>query len=276
MSAQAHRATVDFGLPENIYGHVKRLEWIASHLEPGARVLEIGCGTGYMITLPLIRAGWDVTGVDTDAASIDYGRGLLAAEGLDPTRLRSVDAATLTGEFDAVILSEVLEHIPDGGIQTLLATVRELLAPRGRLFITVPNGYGWYELEAFLWNRMGVGRLLEVLRVQRAVLALKARLASLALTYDHPSSLDASPHVQRFTWDSVARTVRSAGFSVVDRGGTVLFAGQLSNLFFTGYAWAAALNRALGSAMPALASSFMIMAIREFECDRGAGIEQGA
>ncbi len=259
----------EFGLPENIYGHVKRLEWIACHLDHDDRVLEIGCGTGYMITLPLVRAGWDAMGVDTDAASIEYGRGLLAAEGFDAERLRTVDAATLPGKFDAIILSEVLEHIPDAGIDALLATVRQLLAPGGKLLVTVPNGYGWYEFEAFLWNRMRLGRLLEILRIQRLAFALKARTASLPFSYDHPSSLDSSPHVQRFTWGSLARRIQAAGFELADRDGTVLFAGPASNLFFTGFAWPTALNRALGTWMPALASSFMLAATLDDEGDSG-------
>jgi SAM-dependent methyltransferase len=261
MSARNHVSAIDFGLPENIYGHVKRLEWIAAHLRAGDRVLEIGCGTGYMITLPLIRAGWDAMGVDTDQASIDYGRGLLAAEGLDPDRLRSVDAATLPGKFDAVILSEVLEHIPDAGIGALLATVRGLLAPGGRLLVTVPNGYGIFEFETFLWRVAGVGVLLRVTRVESLTHAVKRRLAMGPFDYPHPSSLDSSPHVQRFTLGAITHTLRANGFNVLERTGTVLAGGPISNLFFTGVRSVMRLNSAAGTALPAVATAFMLMAV---------------
>lgn len=258
---------MDFGLSENTYGHVKRLEWIASHLDPGDRVLEIGCGTGFMITLPLIRAGWDAIGVDTDEASIEYGRALLAGEGLDPERLRSEDAATLPGTFNAVILSEVLEHIPDAGIAALLATVGELLAPGGKLLVTVPNGYGLFEVETFVWRRMGIGWLLGVTRVDRVVRGIKRRLASGGGNYEHPSSLDSSPHVQRFTLASITRLLSQRGFEVTERTGTVLAGGPLSNLFFTGVRSVTRLNLALGSAMPAIATAFMVCARRSTEGD---------
>lgn len=34
---------------ENIYGHIKRLEWIKEFISKDDLVVEFGCGTGYMI-----------------------------------------------------------------------------------------------------------------------------------------------------------------------------------------------------------------------------------
>jgi len=69
---------------ENVYGHAKRLDWILAHLRPGDTVLDVGCGTGAMITIPLARRGVRVTGRDTDRASVTLGQGLARDAGLDP------------------------------------------------------------------------------------------------------------------------------------------------------------------------------------------------
>ena len=52
--------------PENIYGHVKRLRWILSQVDRGATLVELGCGTGYMISRPLAKLGFEMHGVELD------------------------------------------------------------------------------------------------------------------------------------------------------------------------------------------------------------------
>jgi len=250
------------GLPENIYGHAKRLDWIRAHLKAGDRILEIGCGTGYMIVLPLLLAGWDVTGIDTDVASISYGQEILAARGMDPARLQCVEAARITGLFDVVVVSEVLEHLSAGDAESILSSARRVLKPGGRLLVTVPNGRGAFEIESFLWRRLRIGRLLVAVRIDPAVRAAKRLLLGSSGEYEHPSSLDCSPHVQRFTLDSVTRLINDAGFTVVERTGTVMIAGPISDLFLTGFSGVMRLNTALGSSFPRLASGFMLCALR--------------
>ena len=51
---------------ENVYGHLQRLQWLRAYLKPEDRVVEFGCGTGRLITVPLRSWGYDVTGVDLD------------------------------------------------------------------------------------------------------------------------------------------------------------------------------------------------------------------
>jgi len=40
-------------VPENEYGQAKRLKWIESNTQKQDTIIELGCGTGYMITLPM-------------------------------------------------------------------------------------------------------------------------------------------------------------------------------------------------------------------------------
>lgn len=251
---------------ENIYGHVQRLEWLRRHLSTSDRTVEFGCGTGYMITYPLRARGYDVIGVDIDAGSVNYGREVLEAAGMDPEALRAVDLRDVDGTFDAVIASEVLEHLDDAVLHTSLGLIADKLRPGGKLLVTVPNGWGWFELEALLWNRLGVGEF--VLRraargaAHGALAHAKQELTDSYVAESCASTLAQSPHLQRFTFTTIQRTLAAHGFEVVEARGSVLVCGPLSDLAFTGMQGLMRYNRRLGIALGRLASGFYVAAIR--------------
>ena len=47
----------EIDLEENAYGHRKRVEWIVAQLKKTDRIVELGCGTGIMITRTLCKLG---------------------------------------------------------------------------------------------------------------------------------------------------------------------------------------------------------------------------
>lgn len=103
------------------------------------RVAELGCGSGGMLEA-LGRFG-SAVGLETDPALIEAAR----QRGLDcrPGSLPA-DVPLPAGEWDAVCLFDVLEHLDDEA--AALGACRQLLAAGGFLFVTVP-AYGW------LWSR---------------------------------------------------------------------------------------------------------------------------
>lgn len=101
-----------------------------------APILDVGCGAG--IALEWLRArGWTAArGVDVDPGQVAFARGL----GLRVEHAEDV-AAWLDGCGPAafVLLKDVLEHVPDAGVEPLLAAIARRLAPGGVLYLVVPN-----------------------------------------------------------------------------------------------------------------------------------------
>ena len=245
---------------ENVYGHAKRLRWIVSHIRREDAVVEVGCGTGYMVALPLARMGYDVTGVDTHRESIAYGQERFREAGLDPERLKVMDFAMLDASPDVVIASEVFEHIPGAELAEMLRIVREKLKPGGRLLVTVPNGYGGFEIEKLVWDKLRMDRVMEFRIVGYLLGRLQAKvLAPLGFfIFSHPATLSGSPHVQRFTFSGVRKTLRKNGFEVIEQTGSVLFCGPFSNTFFSGIGPIMRLNCFLGGLLRRFASGYYI------------------
>jgi len=243
---------------ENIYGHKKRLDWIQSHITTNDSLLEFGCGTGNMISFPLAQLGYQIRGVDLDCKSINFGKSIFKENGLDPNVLKAENLEKLSFTPDTIIASEVLEHIPDEDLLNTLSLIRKKLKKGGRLLVTVPNGYGWFEMESFLWFKAKIGKVFETLRLDRTIGKLKKMIFGSYFEDSIPSSLADSPHVQRFTYSSIKRILEKQGFEVNEIIGSVLFAGPFSNLFFTGINPVMKLNLKLGERYPKFASGFFV------------------
>ena len=117
-------------------------------LERGQRVLDLGCGEGRHAHGLHMLGGLDIVGVDLDEASLQKARDGLAslppraADDPHGTRFLRGDATRLDFDddaFEAVICSEVLEHLPD--YDAALVEIRRVLRPGGRLCITVPHAW---------------------------------------------------------------------------------------------------------------------------------------
>ena len=246
-------------IPETIYGTRKRVNFFIENIKLEHSVLEFGCGTGYMNTHQLLSMGYNVIGCDLDSKSIDYGKKILLESGLDPNRLLCKDVSDIEGKFDIIIASEVLEHIETNHLNDIIELLKNKLKDDGLLLITVPNGYGWFEFESFLWNKCKIGPILSFFWIPKIIGRIKKILLRKEYEPKHPNSLDHSKHVQRFTYNSIQKALSVNGMFVVEEiTGSTLFAGSFSNILFTGFHTIMRLNNKLGDMFPRIASGFYI------------------
>ena len=100
---------------------------------PGERVLEIGCGEGGNLH-HLSRSGARLFGVDFSPAKAGFAHAATGAQTAcaDAGRLPFAD-----GTFDAVLIRDLLHHLPDR--TAALREARRVLRPRGRLTLVEPN-----------------------------------------------------------------------------------------------------------------------------------------
>ena len=244
---------------ETVYGSRKRLDWVLRHVTVEDRILELGCGTGYMLCRPLAKLGYRVHGIDLDRTSIQRGQELLRSEGLDPEVLSARPLAEVAERPSVIIASEVLEHLNDSELGPLLGELHSRLDPGGRLLVTVPNGYGWFELEHFAWWKLRLGSLLFRSGFCHVIEKTKTRwLGPEAITAGPPSTLADSPHVQRFTLRGIRRRLEGAGFAVLEARGSVAVSGPFSNLFLAGVEPLLEANGRYGDRLRGLASGFFL------------------
>jgi SAM-dependent methyltransferase len=107
-------------------------------LEPGARVLLIGCGGGRDL-VPLLQAGCAAEGVDIAPRALEACRGRLALLGLEaPLHLGSIETCRFASRFDRVIFSWLCYgYIPEAKARiAALVNVRAHLAPGGRVLVS--------------------------------------------------------------------------------------------------------------------------------------------
>lgn len=130
----------------------------------GRRVLDAGCGNGYLARM-LARRGAEVVGVEPARAMHEYAtrREAELAQGIRYLRADlaalPADPPELAGGFDAVVASMVLSPIPDW--RPALAACAEWLRPGGLLVFTV--NHPCFERLRTVWKEHGEYRLREYL-----------------------------------------------------------------------------------------------------------------
>ncbi len=113
-----------------------KLELTADKLaiEPGDRVLDIGCGWGSFSIEAANRGAKEVLGVTLSEPQAQRARERVAAAGhADRVRIEVRDYRDLDGEFDAIASIGMVEHVGDENIDLYAERIAGLLAAEGRL-----------------------------------------------------------------------------------------------------------------------------------------------
>lgn len=146
---------------EFIYGRYQMFEeidQILSKLPKGAKVLDLGCGTGHFSTY-IQTLGYEVTGLDPSTKMLDYARqnfpNITFVEGYS-NALPFED-----NTFDLIISIEVLRYLDTKIVIESYKDIHRTLKPGGKMFITHVNtlateGYFiFYHLKKLVHNFKG-------------------------------------------------------------------------------------------------------------------------
>ena len=255
-------------LPDDAYGTRKRVEFVSEVIVDTApkTVLDVGCGTGNQLTRPLAERFPDVRflGVDSDEATIAFAQ--------EANVLANLTFGTeISGQFDLVIASEVLEHVDDP--VAFLRSLRDRLATgSGRLVLTTPNGFGPFEMAAAV-ERVVHGPVLGGISgaTAQGLRTIKHRLVG-APDADaarvRANTLAVSPHINFFTRSDIAVVAAAAGFAVETERSRTLVCGYGFDRFVKGRL--AQWNGRLAEVVPAALASGWMFLLRQAEPTPGA------
>lgn len=153
------------------------LDVLGRHRSPGA-LLDLGCWVGFLLAEARGRGWSPVVGIEPSTFASTYARDRL---GLDVRTEDLMTAELAAGAFAAVVLGDVLEHLPDPA--AALDRVAALLAPDGVVVLMLPDSGS------------------------RLARAMGARWWSVIPT-----------HVQYFTRGSIRRLLESHGYQLLHVG----------------------------------------------------------
>ncbi len=184
-----------YPFPQRIYAahYERRNTAILASVPNGLdTVLDVGCGVGDLM-LPLARKSRSVLGIDVAAANVHQARKNLLRSGVENAALVlcAAEALPFRGQsFDAVVMADVIEHIPD--VDSALLEARRVLRAGG-LFICVTPRARFLRFVA------------TVDRFARSVLLFPFR---------RPEAMDSQVFERFLTASELGGALRRAGFSV--------------------------------------------------------------
>jgi cyclopropane-fatty-acyl-phospholipid synthase len=101
-------------------------------LEPGLKVLDIGCGWGGMALELAGSYGVEVLGITLSEEQLALARERAKSAGLeDRVRFELIDYRDLRGQFDRIVSVGMFEHVGVPNYRTYFSSIRDLLAQDG-------------------------------------------------------------------------------------------------------------------------------------------------
>jgi SAM-dependent methyltransferase len=189
--------------------HLERLNWLVKTIQherksvdQTVRILDVGCGTGN-ITIPLGKIpNSEVIGIDMYQPNIDEvnSKNILSNVKVIFSRLNEFDIS----EFDFIVFTEVLEHIP--GYRSILEDLSQRMKSDAQILITIPNGRGPFELAMqplYFMRRIGLNGFIGKVK----------KLLGKKEPYALNQEID--PHVNFFTRTQIRKDCDQFGFEIL-------------------------------------------------------------
>ncbi len=177
-------------------GQLAAGSWVAARLHPGARVLDLGCGTGLPTARQLTEAGLRVVGTDLSAGMVK-----LCRDNVPDAEFHHLDVADTAdaglGVFDGAVAFFSLLMLPRAEIPHALRLLHDMTAPGAPLALgMVESDVDDFSIP-FLGNTIRVsGYLREELRT--VVTEAGFEIADESEFAYAPASTDVPPEIQLF------------------------------------------------------------------------------
>jgi len=113
----------------------RRVKMLSRHLQPGMRVLELGCGTGYF-TRELARSGADIVAIDVSPELLQIAKANCSMPNVRYEIQNAYELSYPDRVFNSVVGSSVLHHLE---IDEALREIYRVLKPGGTIYFTEPN-----------------------------------------------------------------------------------------------------------------------------------------
>ncbi len=127
------------------------IDELAELLEPGSRVLDLGCGVGIPASRLFVDRGFQVVGVDFSTVQVERARRLVPGATFIQADMVSWNAEA--DSFDAVVSLYALIHVPLEDQRQVLLNVRRWLRSGGYFLAIVGHGR-WTGTENYLGTPM--------------------------------------------------------------------------------------------------------------------------
>lgn len=181
------------------------LQYVDKFVEPGERVLEIG-SCPFMLTLPLISRGFDVTAVDKPTSEWDATIPVRLGVKHVGCDLDTQELPFETNFFDVVLMNQVFAHLRMNLIRSMREVFR-VLRPGGLLVLSSPN------LRSF--------RALAQLIVRGDACAF---MGSIYYNYSFLDSFDVMGQIRVYTPKEIDDFLAATGFAI----GPIIYRGRVN------------------------------------------------
>ena len=105
-------------------------------IQPGMRVLDIGCGWGGMALYIHAKTGAEVLGITLSEEQLKIARERAEAAGVaDKVKFELIDYRALEGQFDRIVSVGMFEHVGTPQYRTFFTKCRELMTPEGVMLL---------------------------------------------------------------------------------------------------------------------------------------------
>ncbi len=215
----------NFIIKENSYGHRKRLVFITKQIEKYClensldkkeiKVLDVGCGSGLLITLPLGELGYNILGIDIDDSSINFANNNNIFSNVS---FKKSFVEDISEKYDIILACEILEHLENPLL--FLESLKSKLNENGIIIITTPNGYGWSENESHLLMKLAKNKFLFKIMTK-----IEKNRKYITLNKE-------DKHLQKFTFSKLMKIFSRAGLRVIARKNGPVFGGPITERTF--------------------------------------------